>query len=304
MVIGKRRIRKIHKYLKQFKSGEKFYIGFSQLDGVKDRMKEMGFSADMEVGERLLPPPLYGPKTRFNAIGLAIPIKNLPMETVYHSREWNRKDWQGYEHQDIVDVPYPRYQRKIIPPPSYEIQIHMTPSNTKFVSSDRLEYSDENYEKIKILMNMFLEMFGSFDFFSESMVPALTAPSKKLHWEILPKGAYPWEKVKEILSPLIERVKKTIQPVILLRLEKINNMKPDFFATGKAGFLGYVVFGFERKSIYVMESIYHGNATYVFDEDWESLSMRTKKEILDDNLQKQRIIHREKWVESINVLLE
>ena len=38
-----------------------------------------------------------------------------------------------------------------------------------------------------------------------------------------------------------------------------------------------------------------GNATYVFEENWEELSKLTKAEIIRGKLQKDRIIHRENW---------
>ena len=70
-----------------------------------------------------------------------------------------------------------------------------------------------------------------------------------------------------------------------------------------AGFNGYVIMGFTKKNLYLLESAYYGNATYIFDEDWRDLSKMTKAKILNENLQKDRIIHREGWEENIKELL-
>jgi hypothetical protein len=69
----------------------------------------------------------------------------------------------------------------------------------------------------------------------------------------------------------------------------------DFVAIGQAGFAGYIIFGFPGKNRYLLESIQPNNATYVFAENWESLSQMTKAEILKQNLHADRIIHREGW---------
>lgn len=72
---------------------------------------------------------------------------------------------------------------------------------------------------------------------------------------------------------------------------------------GQGGFNDYLLFGFPNKNIYVLESIRFGNATYVFDRNWEELSQLSKKEILDNDLHVNRIIHIEGWEQNVNDLL-
>ena len=43
--------------------------------------------------------------------------------------------------------------------------------------------------------------------------------------------------------------------------------------------------------------------TYVFDRDWEDLSRKTKAEILQGNLQKDRLIHRTTWDRQVDALM-
>lgn len=111
-----------------------------------------------------------------------------------------------------------------------------------------------------------------------------------------------------MLLPKLEVVVRdapgTNQPVVEYRLERVNRYQPKFVAIGRAGFRGYVIFGFPEKNLYVLESAYIGNATYVFAENWEELSKRTKAEILSESLQLRRIIHRDGWDSEIDRLLE
>ena len=51
--------------------------------------------------------------------------------------------------------------------------------------------------------------------------------------------------------------------------------------------------------MYILECVHFGNATYVFGDDWEILSQMTKAEILNSDLQQDRLIHRENWDRSL-----
>lgn len=104
-------------------------------------------------------------------------------------------------------------------------------------------------------------------------------------------GRMPWEQLNKYMAPIIDKAEEGNKRFIQERLETLNVYGPDFTAVGRGGFEGYVICGFENQGIYVVESGCYGNATYVFGHDWEYLSQLTKKEILDDNLQEDRVIH-------------
>ena len=61
--------------------------------------------------------------------------------------------------------------------------------------------------------------------------------------------------------------------------------------------------GFPRLNLYICESTRYGNATYVFEQDWEELSQMTKADILSQNRQRERIVHNEGWREAIRRLI-
>ena len=148
-----------------------------------------------------------------------------------------------------------------------------------------------------------LELFGECQFFTGDLSKIVTVKLKRLNWRLLPPGKMPWPQLRKELEPLIRKAPAGNQPVISHRLETINKHRPDFAAIGQAGFRGYIVLGFTEKQIYTLESLYYGNATYVFDKEWEQLSKKTKAEILGEKLQRDRIVHRKGWESRIDRLL-
>jgi hypothetical protein len=85
-------------------------------------------------------------------------------------------------------------------------------------------------------------------------------------------------------------------------MQRISKLGPDTLALGRGGFHGYIAFGFSKRKIFILESIYLDNATYVFGSDWEMLSQLSKAEIISGGLQKERIIHDRRWGIRLNKL--
>lgn len=86
---------------------------------------------------------------------------------------------------------------------------------------------------------------------------------------------------------------------VIRRHQFIQSFNPDFIAIGDCEFLGYIVYGFEPKNIYLMECCLADNATYIFGEKWKELSKLSKTQILAKTLQKDRIIHSANWQNSV-----
>jgi hypothetical protein len=302
MHISKKRIRNIRPYVRGFKLGEAIHVALAYPASHKPRLIEIGFTKDLAIGERVLPSSL-GPVSTYNAEGKYNVRRDLPMETAYRQTEWHWTEWDGTEQSRIVDVPYERYPREFVPPPSKELQILKNAKGEKVVASDQLTFSLKNLPEITHTVNLFLELFGECDLLKADLVPVVKTPMKRLNWTILPPGKYPWSKLSALVQPILDKAKDGNAPVIKDRLSRVAARVPEFVAVGHGGYRGYVVFGFPKKGVFVLESAYYGNATYVFDQNWEQLSKMTKAEILDGNLQKQRIIHREGWSGTINQLL-
>ncbi len=305
MIRGKR-IRKLDQYIKGFAQGDQVVVVMRDLTSATETLKRVGFSEQLEAGESVLPSAVFGSISEFNAYGKDVPQKDQPKETAFRTIRWTWQEFHGrqrIERSEFRDVPYERYPRKHFPPPSVELQVAINPDGEKLVVAEAVDHSNGR-EKLLHTVNLFLELFGECELLSESLRSVIRAKVLKLNWHLLPPGKLPWKTLAPVLEPIIRENAEGNQPFVVDRLNKINGYAPEFVAFGRGGFHGYVVFGFPKKRLYVLESALHGNATYAFDENWERLSQLTKAEILDGGLQKARVIHLLSWYEKMNALLK
>ena len=151
---------------------------------------------------------------------------------------------------------------------------------------------------------MILGLFGECEILSDTDPVIPERPKAiRVNWEILPKGKHPWERIKETVESISQKYNNTGKEMMLRNCEYIYKQQPDFIAFGSAGFKGYMVFGFTGRNLYILESMFPNNATYVFEGDWEYLSKLSKAEILSEKLHKARIIHTSKWADRFDELM-
>jgi hypothetical protein len=229
------------------------------------------------------------------------------MEQAYRQALWKWDEWHGrhtVEREKIVDIPYWRYPRDFVPPPSVELRVAATEAGELFVVVDGAAYIPANEADLLHRVNLMLELFGEVELRQQDLTPFVSGEIRRLNWEVLPAGRHPWQKVREAIEPVLERAKAGNRPVIQARLDTIGFYGPKVYAIGNAGFTGYLVFGFKDLGLYVLESALYGNATYVLGADWERLSQMSKAELLDGALHKERIVHRaDSWPARIRELL-
>lgn len=300
MYIKKRRIRNPKSYLKLLNPGEEFYISIPLSSTDLDIVGEIGFKSEMNLGEQILPKGIAS-ISNYNAEGKFEKLKNLPMETAYRQGVWRWEDWGGNEHSKIVDIPYKRYQRRFIEPPSEEMTITIN-SLGKLIISRKFKNTKSAYGEILHCINLFLEIFGECEIINSTLKAPQKVKPIKLNWEILPPGKYPWNVVETSIRESLDKQPNGNKPIIRNRIETISGYSPDFCATGNGGFSGYMVFGFKSINLYILESVYNNNATYVFKDNWETFSKMTKKEVINGGHQFARVIHREGWVSNIKAL--
>lgn len=307
MIIRKKRIRSLGRNLKGVRNGQEIVVALPDASRHKSRLTQAGFSKSLAAGETVLPTPV-GPVSAFNANGKYNIHKDKPKETAYRQQEWTWYEFHGrydrIEKSKIVDVPYERYPRTFVEPPSIEISLATNPSGQLIAVSPGYTVAKKNEESIVHVINLFLELFGECQILDTSLNAAIQAPLKRLNWEVLPKGKWPWTKLSPMVKRVVNKQPDGNQKVINARLQTISDHSPEFVAVGHAGFEGYLVFGFTKKSLYILESTEVNNATYILENDWETLSGLTKAELLRASLHKDRVIHRENWFGRMNSILQ
>ena len=307
MIIVGSSIRNLDRYLDSSKYNHMFIFGVP-LDSLNDPiLTRIGFALEPSIGDSVLPIPDFGPVSRYNAEGKEVVHKDQPMETAYRQAEWHWQEYRGRydseEQSKIVDVPYKRYPRTFVEPPSVELTMGKTASGKHAVLSSTIELRTSNKDSVIHIINLFLEIFGRCEIFTDSLKEMVPSPLRRLNWRILPPGQYPWPRLKSQIDGLLQYISAGNRKVIEYRLEVLNSYGPAFYAVGQAGFRGYIVLGFPDRSLFVLESMYFGNATYVFAENWETLSKMTKAEILGQQLHVDRIIHRQGWQQRVHKVL-
>lgn len=269
-----------------------------------DELIAFGFKKTDKSGTTILPCSVnsYAKK---NAEPYFTKNKDLPLEDYTQTVYWTRYEWAGKNQLNpVTEFSYihrKRYHRDYFAP--YSVCFTLVLGNdSSYIISDSILYSEENKNKLLNTVNMLLGLFGecTIDFTEqESKIKRIV-----VNWDILPKGDYPWDVVKKRLDELTEDQNKTRKEMLFKNCEVIKAKQPDFIAYGRSGFKGYVVFGFTSKNLYILESVMPNNATYVLENDWETISRLSKAEILSQNLHKERIIHSKSWQVNIEKILE
>jgi hypothetical protein len=260
--------------------------------------EKLGFDGIPAEGDAILPVAI-GAATRFNAHGKEIIRRDLPMETRSRMINTSWKDWHGQIHYGTQTRDYEAYPRELIPPP--EEFLTAMRKGDRIVAASRIINRDEDEAGIVNMLNVFLECFPSF----EIVQPDLTEPTqiRRLNWKILPQGQYPFERARSALEDYLQRLPEDDRATATERIRAITRHDPDFVAVGVGGFSDYVVFGFTGRRRYVLESPNTGNATYIFEDDWESISRLSKREILLENRQEARLIHNTRWYKAVSEVI-
>lgn len=303
----RKKLRSIGDHLEAFAPTQAFYVVCTGLEDRFADLARVGFSVPPVAGERLLPSGDFGIASRRNADGEEIIHKDRPLETHYRQREWTWKEFRGrYDYEErtkIVDVPYKRYPRSWKKPHGVELQVRAAPNAALVIAAGPFQSSAADQALLLNTVHMFVELFGECRLVKEDMAEAVQAPVRRLNWEVLPPGKYPWPRAE----PAVDRVIRTAPPgdqaVLRERVKTITAYEPDFIAVGRNGFSRYVVYGWDGHELYVLESSEVNNATYVLKKNWEEVSAMTKAQVLDDGAHHARLVHRGTWWKAISDLM-
>lgn len=303
MLLKQKRINSIS-YFSNAKEGSDIFICVDNVERFPLEILKFGFKMEDPIGSTILPFP-FNKCAQRNAEKYTTIDKSLPKENYVQTIYWTRTEWAGRgetrEVTEFTDICKKRYHRDVHMPFSVCFTL-IEDKNGKCIVSDAIKYVQSNQSKLINTVNMLLGLFGECFIVIDEKIKI----SKTIHldWEILPKGEYPWDTVKETVKKVCDKGNQTQKAMMLRNCEAISKLSPDFVAYGRAGFRGYIVFGFVNKNLYILESIFPNNATYIFENSWEELSKLTKAEILNQSLHKARIIHNSSWLSSFNEIME
>jgi hypothetical protein len=305
VIINQHRINNLSAHLPDQLLGKRLRVIQIFTPDLQERLQKIGFELPIEAGMSVLPSKCIGPVARFNAEGRSVVRTDLPKESACRPHYWTRTEYRGrdrVEVSDVVYIHYQRYPRDFIPPAEIRLVVGTTPDGGKTISSPVYEYGSEDH-KLLTAINLHLECFGSCVIATEDSMPVRFPVIRRLDWDVLPPGEYPWAELRERTFRSLSNTKPSSRAVIQQRLETINAYQPDFYAVGKSGFSGYIVLGFKAIGLYFLECQRIDNATYVFGSNWESLSQLTKRDILVGDLHEHRLIHGPTWPSQVHQLL-
>lgn len=270
-------------------------------DGTSEEFRlKIGFLSPSKTGDAVIPLPT-GKISSFNVNGLEKKRTDLPLEPQAVTSLTRWKDWHGKEHSGLVTRTRMMYPIEYIPAPSEFIEIISL--HEKLYYSTREIDLNEKDESIIHLENLMLELFSQFEILDSGNRKILTTKIKKMMWEILPPGQYPWERIESVLKLSNSKISESDEARIHERLKYLKKFTPTFIGAGRAGFNGYFVYAYEDKETYVLESIFLNNATYIFNSNWEALSQLTKNEIINGEHYHRRIIHDKNWKKKVSLIM-
>ena len=279
------------------------YIRVENVGRFDSKLKAFGFKESDPNGTTILPCGVNRCAKK-NAEPFYTIDKSLPLEDYTQTVYWTRYEWAGRGELNPVTefsfITKKRYHRNYYAPYSVNFTL-ITEADTPYIVSDPILYSDDNKDILLNTVNILLGFFGecTLDFAEQERETKRVI----VNWDILPKGEYPWGDIKDTLKKITKGQSNTRAEMMLRNCEAIYAKKPDFVAYGRSGFKGYAVFGFKDKNLYVLESALPNNATYILQNDWETISQLSKAQILSRGLHKERIIHAENWQQKFDEIV-
>lgn len=301
MKLTQNSIRNTKKLLSDIQENQEFAIGLEITKEIEEIIKSKLDITISEVDKSFMPSPLIGKNTMRNADGEYLPDKSKEKEIAYRPHEYSLEGWDGKTHSGICYVPYERYPKKFIQPYGLEMIIS-NQNNTKYIYIFNVfKKSVSSDEKIKFAANLMLEVFHTVDTLTlnEDNQFIKNTPIEKVNWLIFPPGSKISEEIQKNIK---QSISKTEIKFIQKRIEWLQSKSPTSIKEGLGGYTGYLVFEFKKPkhNIYVIDSMIYGKATYIFEDNWENVSRLTKKEIIQNNLAKDRIIHNNSWEKNVS----
>lgn len=261
-------------------------------------------NGEVTLPGEVLPDRTHGVWARRNQDGWWYPRKDLPMiEQSITFDTPNFGDWSYGSHsvtwtQDV-------YQRDGSDAYGWGIEMRKlreTPTSVT-ISFELVHVFDRatlDDVLLKFAINVMQESCGDVRI-RESGIPVSSyIATLEVDWEILPPGD-----ADEVIRVAVERLQPDAegQRVIDERMRVLLGMNPRRLVVGTSRFARYVG-GMFAEDLVVFENIRYGNAIYVMFEDWETLSRRSRVELMraaDDRFV--RVTHTRGWQDKLRTIV-
>lgn len=293
----RKRIRNINNHLQFYlQENEKFRIGLMFEDYLNSPLLDLYGLPKIFPKNLYVTPKSKGSVTRANINGKYGRKQPEEKETVIRHIDYiRRKDGTHISYNREYNI----YKKVLLHKYNIGFNFIINQHNQKLVVSDELIYSNDHTHLLKNthIINMFCEIFNDFEIYDKNLNPAIHF-NTKFDKIILPSGTldniYNFKDLIEIGGRFTKNDadKKAYQK----RLEILQEYKPDIRGKGPNGFFGYIVFGFSEFNIILLETMYAGNATYVFSkENFENEVIQDKQTVLTNKLHLKRFFHHDNW---------
>lgn len=268
-----------------------------------DRYADLGLSLqgnDIRLPVPQPPRAAAGRYSNANLYGMEKLRKDLPKVTKsygFWAPSWGSGNYHYVSHDREV------YIREIYPPKQVDLSIALVERRgegflLKFAIDQVLSRRTPNFQQELLYnLNLLQENVGAADVFESATSLADYAMSVKVDWQLLPPGT-----VDEVVAAML-RDKRPVtlheEGVMKERVSVMHRLKPEAYITGTDGFLRYFGAKFGDDFV-VFENARYGNALYIMYDGWESLSQKSRIELLaGDRDSYDRIEHRKGWIDQL-----
>lgn len=265
--------------------------------------------AGPEFPERVTPSPDTGRWSLINVEGKDFPRKDLPKYNktfAVESPNWGDSS-SGYHTVYFDRMVYPR---DLVPPKYLDIVIEIIEEETtaqgqayvfRFLVDEVLNKAADGFkEELLYNLNVLQENIGAADVFASDAPLHEYLETVQIDWEILPVGERD-DNLRRILTGIRSR---EIKDNVRERYDTLEELQPIEIIRGTSGFKRYFGAKF-ADDLVAFENLEYGNALYVMFEDWETLSRKTRLELLAGNREGfERIIHSSGWKTTLRHVIE
>lgn len=252
---------------------------------IEDEAAKVGLN---NVGDSVIPSYKFGALCNRNANGYSYPDKTKPKENRYITTNWIQPFGNEYASPVACDIYRPCYPLVKVPPMEIELTLYENEKAEKYVVALLTNVIRQNH--LIDVINIFLEIYGECIVFDNEINIDNNTKRHRCNWEILPPGELPSVHLKNQLR----HNKENTDTYDMNRLKVLERYEVEQIVEGINGFDGYYAYVFG--GFCVLESASYGNATYIVPkENWEIWSQKTKKELFDENIVIEKLVHNANW---------